>query len=103
VLGGGSPIADQEPGEPVPDSGGAEPSESADAPPPPRPTPTAREIAERLVSLTYAQQVLGELRQARERLGLVQSVPDDELRGELLRELTAFGNTALEVIARLRE
>jgi hypothetical protein len=64
--------------------------------------PSAREVAERLVSLTYAQQVIGELRQVRERLALVQAVPDDELRGELLRELTAIGNTALEVVRRLR-
>ena len=103
--------AEHDQDEPLPNFGSADPSEDGDtltrphpdAPTPARPTPTAREIAERLVSLTYAQQVLGELRQARERLALVQAVPDDELRAELLREMTAFGNTALEVIARLRE
>ncbi len=80
--------------------------------PPPAPRPTgagapalplsAREVAERLVSVTYAQQVLGELRQVRERLVQVQAVPDEELRGELLRELAALGTTALGVIERLR-
>lgn len=105
-----TPQTDEEGDDPLPNFGSALPLEEEDAPTPPpphaplppRPTPTAREVAERLVSLTYAQQVLGELRQARERLALVQSVPDDELRGELLRELKEFGNTALEVIARLR-
>ncbi|MFN8515440.1 MAG: hypothetical protein U0841_23215 [Chloroflexia bacterium] len=54
-------------------------------------------MARRLVSLTYAQQVLGCGRRA----GGAQAVPDEELRGELLRELAAIGTTALEVIRRL--
>lgn len=66
------------------------------------PALSAREVAERLVSLTYAQQVLGELRQMRERLAGVEAVPDPQLRAELLRELSEFGTAALGVIQRLR-
>jgi ParB family chromosome partitioning protein len=89
---------------PSPPGGADLPARNDDAPrPAPVATPpSARELAERLVNLTYAQQALDDLRQARERLALVQDVPDDQLRADLLRELTAFGNAALEVIARLR-
>ena len=81
------------------------PADDEQAPPPPLPPtvpPSAREVAERLVSVTYAQQVLGELRRVRERLAQVRAVPDEQLRAELLRELAALGTAALGVIERLR-
>ena len=84
-------------------SGGLDDADDTSHAPHPTPhAPSAREVAERLVSLTYAQQVLGELRQVRERLAQVQLVPDPQLRAELLRELSEFGTTALGVIQRLR-
>jgi ParB/RepB/Spo0J family partition protein len=108
-VGAGTQGAEPATGEAPADVGDGETVEGEEgavqAAPPPAPAaapPSAREVAERLVSLTYAQQVIGELRQARERLAQVRAVPDDQLRGELLRELRAIGDTALEVIARLR-